>query len=86
MAFIPRQPGITLRREAEDAFYRPHGAEERFDPEINIIFRCELCGKHAYGPRKYMDAAIAEHRESVCPMRHTKSGVPLVTRYFVPRQ
>lgn len=76
----------TLRRQAREALLRPHGASERFDPELSVVMRCELCGKHAYGPRKYMSEAMREHRESVCPMRRTRADEPQVARIFYPRQ
>ena len=85
MAFIPRPVGVTLRRDRE-ALIAPAPADERFDMDHPTVMRCEKCGKHAFGPRRYMREAMREHQESVCPARHTKPDEPQVMRLYYPRQ
>lgn len=83
MTFIPRQVMDGLEK---DAMVRPHDATERFDPDFPVVMKCVLCGKRAYGPRKFMAEAMREHRESVCTARHTKADEPNVMRIYYPRQ
>ena len=73
-------------RQAREALIRPHDFGERVDPDFPILMRCEMCGKHAFGLRKFMSEAMREHKESVCPARRTKADEPQVTRIFYPRQ
>lgn len=80
--FTSRPIGYTMRREA---LLRPHGANERYDPEFPIMMRCKKCGKHAYGPRKYASEAMREHQESVCPARHTTADEPQAMEILYPR-
>lgn len=84
MAFIPRPVGVTLRRD-RDALLNPASADERFDEDFPTVMRCEKCGKHAWGPRKYMKEAMEEHLRSACTARVTKDGEPSVMRIYYPR-
>lgn len=88
MTFIPRPVGVTLRR-VERYLEAPHGDKrgdsERFDEEFTIAMHCDWCGKLGWGPRKHMQEAIREHKESECPQRHARKGEPLVTRLLYPK-
>jgi hypothetical protein len=85
MAFVARQPGVTLRRQAFSALHLPGHPAERFDGDYPVVMRCELCGKFAHGPRGLISEAMREHRESACPKRHTKADEPNMARIFYPR-
>ncbi len=77
--FVPRPTGTTLRRlDSLEALVRnnPIPQDERLDWEHPVAMRCNRCGKHCFGPRKFLREAMSEHWESDCPARHTKADAP----------
>jgi len=84
VTFIPRPPGTTIRR-AQRAIFDPHPGNERFDPDFPVTYRCELCGKVGWGPRKHLPEALRIHRESDCSARSTKQDEPGSFRLTYPR-
>ena len=42
-----------------------------------IMMRCSICGKHAFGPRHLMKAAIDEHRR----LHHAEAGSHMTLWY-----
>lgn len=84
MAFVKRPSGWTLQRD-RDALLNPHSGKERFDPDFPTAMRCQACGKHAYGPRRFMREAMQEHLRSDCPVRHTTADEVKEFRIFYPR-
>lgn len=73
-------------RKAAEALFTPQPDHERWDLDVRVAMRCNRCGKHAYGPRRYMREAMQEHWASTCPARRTKADAPLEARILVPKQ
>jgi hypothetical protein len=80
--FTPRPQGLTLLR---DAIVHPHPANERFDPDFPVAFKCNRCGKHGFAPRKVMREAMQSHWEEDCPARRSRADEPKEMRLLYPR-
>lgn len=85
--FTPRAAGVTLRRYDELTRLTQHNPVpegERFDLDHPIALRCNRCGKHAFGPRRFMREAMQEHWDHHCPARHTKADAPRESLILCP--
>lgn len=88
---IPNRKGHTLARGREDrraveALRDPHPGDARWDPAFRTAFKCNRCGKFAYGPRALMREALQEHWQSDCSARHTKADTVMQAQILYPKQ